>query len=232
MGLRDRQQVVIRVLAATIGYVALYAAFLLIPAPSPIPGRAWLLLAVLFAVRLAGNATIHRRAPQILAARAKPPIQAGQPLLDRVLLLAFLATFALLVSVASADGLRLRLLGSVPMPLSVAGLGLFAAGWIVAASAVLANAFALTVIRAQEGQVVVTHGPYRFVRHPIYLGGVLVMLGESLWLGSNLALVAMCVPTAILVARIHLEERFLLANLQGYGDYAARVRQRLIPGVW
>jgi len=223
---------VFQVLANTIGYVALFGAFLLIPAPAPIPWRAWLLLLVLFVVRLVANATIYRVAPQILVARARPPIQAGQPLLDRALLLAFMATFALLVSVASVDGLRLRLLGSVPMPISVAGLGLFAAGWGVAASAVLVNAFALTVIRAQEGQVVVTNGPYRFVRHPIYLGGMLVMVGESLWLGSNLALIAMFVPIAILVARIHFEERFLAATVQGYGDYAARVRYRLIPGLW
>jgi len=223
---------VIRVLASTIGYVALFGAFLLIPAPAPISWRAWLLLSVLFIVRLAANVTIHRIAPRILEARAKPPVQAGQPLLDRVVLLAFMATFALLVSVASADGLRWRLLGSVPMWCSVVGLGLFAAGWVVAASAVLVNAFALTVIKAQEGQVVVANGPYRFVRHPIYFGGVLVMAGESLWLGSNLALVAMLVPIAILVARIHFEERFLALQVQGYGDYAARVRYRLMPGVW
>ena len=222
----------IQVLASTIGYVALFGAFLLIPAPAPISWRAWLLLFVLFVVRLAANATIHKLAPQILMARAKPPIQAGQPLLDRVLLLAFLATFALLVSVASVDGLRLRVLGSVPMWISVVGLALFAAGWVVAAWAVLVNAFALTVIRAQEGQVAVTSGPYRFVRHPIYFGGVLVMMGESLWLGSNLALLAMFVPIAILVARIHLEERFLAANVQGYADYTAHVRYRLIPGLW
>ena len=222
----------IQVLASTIGFVVLFGAFLLVPAPAPISWRAWLLLFVLFVVRLAANATIYKIAPQILAARAKPPIQAGQPLLDRVLLLAFMATFALLVSVASVDGLRLRLLGSVPMSFSVAGLGLFVAGWVVAASAVLVNAFALTVIKAQDGQVAVTNGPYRFVRHPIYFGGVLVMVGESLWMGSNLALIAMLVPIAILVARIHFEERFLAANVQGYLDYAAHVRYRLIPGLW
>jgi len=223
---------VIKVLASTIGYVALFGAFLLIPAPTPVPWRAWLLLFVLFIVRLTTNATIYKIAPRILAARARPPIQAGQPLLDRILLLTFLATFALLVSVASVDGLRLRLLGSVPMWISIAGLGLFAAGWVVAASAVLVNAFALTVIRAQEGQVAVTNGPYRFVRHPIYFGGVLVMVGESLWLGSNLALIAMFVPIAILIARIHFEERFLADNVQGYGDYTAKVRYRLVPGLW
>jgi protein-S-isoprenylcysteine O-methyltransferase Ste14 len=223
---------VIKVLASTIGYVALFGAFLLIPAPAPISWRAWLLLFVLFVVRLAANAAIYKVAPQILAARARPPIQAGQPMLDRVLLISFMATFALLVSVASVDGVRLRLLGSVPMSVSVAGLGLFVAGWVVAASAVLVNAFALTVIKAQEGQVAVTNGPYRFVRHPIYFGGVLVMVGESLWLGSNLALVAMFVPIAILVVRILFEEKFLIANVQGYGEYIAHVRYRLIPGLW
>ena len=222
----------IRVLTSTIGYVALFGAFLLIPAPAPISWRAWTLLLVLFVVRLAANAKIYQAVPQILIARARLPIQAGQPLLDRILLLAFLATFALLVSVASFDGLRLLLLGSVPMSLSIAGLGLFAAGWVVAASAVLVNAFALTVVRAQEGQVAVRSGPYRFVRHPIYFGGVMVMVGESLWLGSNLALIAMFVPIAILIARIHFEERFLEANVQGYGEYTAHVRYRLIPGLW
>jgi len=223
---------VFQVLASTVGYVALFGAFLLIPAPTPISWRAWVLLAVLFVMRLAANLTIHRIAPRILAARAKPLIQSGQPMLDRALLLAFMASFALEVSVASADGLRFKLLGSVPQPLSAAGLGIFAAGWIVAASALVVNAFALTVIKPQEGQVVVTRGPYRFVRHPIYFGGVLVMLGESLWLGSILALIAMCVPTAILIARIHFEERFLAGNVQGYGGYAAQVRYRLIPGLW
>jgi protein-S-isoprenylcysteine O-methyltransferase Ste14 len=222
----------IQVLASTIGYVALFGVFLLIPAPTPIPWRAWLLLAVLFVVRLAANITVHRLKPEILLARAKPPIQAGQPLLDRVLLLAFMATFALLVSVASADGLRFRLLGAIPAPLSVAGLGVFAAGWVVAASAVVANDFALTVIKPQEGQGAVTSGPYRLVRHPIYLGGLLVMLGETLWLGSTLALVATFIPMAILIVRIHLEERFLAVNVPGYGDYVRRVRHRLIPGVW
>jgi protein-S-isoprenylcysteine O-methyltransferase Ste14 len=222
----------IQVLASTIGYVALFGAFLLIPAPTPIPWRAWLLLTVLFVVRLAANVTVHRIKPAILLARAKPPIQAGQPLLDRVLLLAFMATFALLVTVASADGLRFRLLGAVPAPMSVAGLGLFAAGWVVSASAVAANDFALMVIKPQDGQVVVRSGPYRFVRHPLYLGAVLVMLGESLWLRSNLALVAMFIPIGILIVRIHVEERFLALNVPGYRDYVRQVRRRLIPGIW
>jgi protein-S-isoprenylcysteine O-methyltransferase Ste14 len=70
------------------------------------------------------------------------------------------------------------------------------------------------------------------VRHPIYLGGLLVMLGETLWLRSTLALLAVFIPTAILVVRIHLEERFLTGNVPGYGDYARLVRHRLIPGIW
>lgn len=219
-------------MASTFGYVALFGAFLLVPAPTPIPARAWVLLLALAACRLSASLVIHHVNPSILKARGRPPVQAGQPLLDRVLLLSFMATFALLVSVASADGLRLHWLGVVPQPLSFLGLALFVAGWWLAGYAALSNAFALLVIRHQDGQVVVTTGPYRLVRHPIYLGGILVMIGESLWLRSVLALAAAIVPTAILGVRIVFEERFLTQHISDYASYVARVRYRLLPLVW
>jgi len=221
-----------RVFAGTLGYTALFGMFLLVPAPWPIPWRAWVLLATLFVVRLAIGLTIHHRAPDILRARSGSPIQPGQPLLDRVLLLAFMLTFALLVSVASADGFRLHVLGSIPGFLAPLGLLLFVIGWCVSGFALLSNAFALTAVRPQSGQVIATTGPYAHVRHPIYLGGLLVMLGESTWLGSWLALFATAVPLGILIVRIRLEERFLNENVAGYPDYALRVPYRLIPRVW
>jgi protein-S-isoprenylcysteine O-methyltransferase Ste14 len=221
-----------RVLASIGGYVALFGAFLLAPAPRPIPLRAWGLLLALAVARLSATLVIQRKNPAILKAREKPPIQAGQPLLDRVLLLSFMATFALLVSVASLDGLRLHLLGFVPAPLASAGLALFVGGWWLAGYAILTNPFALMVIRPQDAQTVVTVGPYRVVRHPLYLGGVFVMIGESLWLQSFVALLAAVIPTSLLVSRIIFEERFLRKRITGYAEYAERVRYRLLPPIW
>jgi protein-S-isoprenylcysteine O-methyltransferase Ste14 len=221
-----------RVVANVVGYVALFGAFLLVPAPRPIPRRAWVLLLALTIARLSAGMFIHRMNPAILKARDKPPIQAGQSLLDRVLLLGFMLTFALLVSVASIDGLRMHLLGSVPTPLPVIGLGLFVAGWWLSGYALLSNPFALMVVRPQDEQTVVSKGPYRVIRHPLYLGAVLVMLGESLWLQSVLALFALLIPTVLLGFRIVFEERFLVHHVSGYREYAERVRYRLLPPLW
>ena len=221
-----------RVLAGILGYTALFGLFLLAPAPRPIPWRAWVLLGTLFVVRFAIDLTVHHRAPGILRARAGSPIQPGQPLVDRVLLLTFMATFALLVSVASIDGFRLHVLGSIPDFIAPLGLLLFVIGWCVSGFALLSNAFALTAVTPQPGQVIATTGPYAHVRHPIYLGGLLVMLGESVWLTSWLALLAAAIPLGILLVRIRLEERFLSENVAGYSDYASRVPYRLIPRVW
>ena len=89
-------------------------------------------------------------------------------------------------------------------------------------------------VRHQEerGHSVVTTGPYRIVRHPMYAGLAALMLGMGLWLGSWAAAAASLLPTSILAARIVLEERLLRRSLPGYPEYASRVRSRLIPGLW
>jgi protein-S-isoprenylcysteine O-methyltransferase Ste14 len=221
-----------RVALGTVGYVLLFGVFLLLPAPSPVSWRAWALLGVLLVVRFVGSVFVYRVNPELLRERTKPPVQEGQPLSDRVLLLSFMTAFALLVSLASLDGLRLHLLGAVPPSLALGGMLLFVAGWLIASYALWSNAFAVLVVRPQERQVVVTAGAYRYVRHPIYLGGVAIMLGTSLWLQSYVAVIASAVPTAILVARIVLEERFIAARAPGYQEYSSRVRYRLLPFIW
>ena len=220
------------VLLGTIGYVLLFAFFLLAPAPQPVPWRAWVLLVALFFVRLLGSLVIHRSNPALLRERAKPPIQLGQPTLDRILLLSIMAAFALVVSVASADGFRLHLLGSAPPILATGGLVLFIGGWLFVSYALFSNPFAVLVVRPQEGQAIAVAGPYRFVRHPMYLGVVAVMVGTSLWLQSYLGLVVTIVPILLLVARICLEEQFIRARVPDYQQYALKVPYRLLPFIW
>jgi len=114
------------------------------------------------------------------------------------------------------------------------GLVIFASGWWIVYLALSANAYAVCVVRFQEerGHKVAEGGLYRHVRHPMYAGVVLVMVGLCTWLGSTAALIATLVPVAILMVRIVFEERMLRARLAGYGEYTARVRWRLVPGVW
>jgi protein-S-isoprenylcysteine O-methyltransferase Ste14 len=90
------------------------------------------------------------------------------------------------------------------------------------------------VVRAQaeRAQTVVAHGAYAIVRHPMYAGLLGVMVGQALWLRSTAAVVAVAGPGAVLAVRIVIEERVLRHALPEYAAYVARVRWRLIPGVW
>lgn len=217
-----------------IGYVALFAAALLIPAGTVHWRAAWILLAVLFLVRGASAVLLQTVQPELLAERARFPIQRGQIAADRILLVAFMASFAALVVFASVDLWHLHLLAVPPRWLRAISLAAFAVGWWIIHLALAANSFAVTVVRYQSerGHAVADGGPYRVVRHPFYAGLPLVTLGLCLWLGSVAAAALTVVPIAILVARIIHEERMLRARLDGYDAYAARVRWRLVPGIW
>ena len=100
--------------------------------------------------------------------------------------------------------------------------------------AMLSNPFLSTIVRIQDdrGHRVATTGPYRFVRHPMYVGVIVLWLSTALILGSWWALVPGLLIAVIFVIRTALEDRMLHAELPGYADYAKQVRYRLVPGVW
>jgi protein-S-isoprenylcysteine O-methyltransferase Ste14 len=223
-----------RRLAGVLAFDVLFAAFLFVPAGTLAWTRGWILLAVLLAIRVWGTIAVFRAQPELLAERSKPMIQEGQPAADRVLLLAYMASYAALVAFSSADATRLHLFGTPPPALAGLGLALFAGGLVLVALALRENAFAVAVVRhqAERGHAVVSTGPYRLVRHPLYAGLAVLMAGMAMWLGSWAGAVASLVPTGILAWRIVLEERFLSLHLAGYAEYAVRVRSRLVPGIW
>jgi protein-S-isoprenylcysteine O-methyltransferase Ste14 len=111
----------------------------------------------------------------------------------------------------------------------VMGLGYALTVWATAA-----NRFFSLIVRIQEerGHVVATSGPYRWVRHPGYVGGILVYLAGPILLGSWWALLPAILASFLMVLRTALEDRTLQAELAGYREYAGRVRYRLLPGVW
>ena len=97
-----------------------------------------------------------------------------------------------------------------------------------------ANTFFSKVVRIQDdrGHHVIDTGPYRFVRHPGYVGWAILGNGFMLALGSWLAVGISLVIILLIIVRTYLEDRFLISNLDGYSEYATRVKRRLIPGVW
>ena len=223
-----------RQLIGVLGYVALFAFFLFVPAGTLHWRAAWILLAVVLFARLLSAARLWIVQRELAIERTKLPIQPGQITADRPLVLASMASFAALIAFASADLWHLHLLPVFTPSVRVIGLVLFTSGWWIVHLALSANAYAVTVVRFQDerGHEVAQGGLYRHVRHPMYAGLVLVMSGLCIWLGSSAALIATLVPAGILVIRIRFEERMLRARLTGYSEYASRVRWRLVPGVW
>ena len=94
------------------------------------------------------------------------------------------------------------------------------------------NRFYSSVVRIQTGQEVVQDGPYRFVRHPGYVGGILMAISSSLIFGSLWALIPAGIVVILLIIRTHLEDITLQKELQGYIDYTKKIRYRLLPGIW
>ncbi|MBN1477505.1 isoprenylcysteine carboxylmethyltransferase family protein [Candidatus Sumerlaeota bacterium] len=123
---------------------------------------------------------------------------------------------------------------SVPLTLQIVSLVFFTAGIAVMEWAMVVNLFFSTLIRHQteRGHRVVTEGPYRLVRHPGYAGAIVAMPLMGLALGSWLAAIPAFAFSLLLIRRAAIEDRFLRGELEGYDDYAARVRWRLLPGVW
>jgi len=122
----------------------------------------------------------------------------------------------------------------VPLVLQGAGFLLLCLGAYLVWLTLKANSYAAPVIKIQKerGHQVVTTGPYAYVRHPMYAGALLVLVGAPLLLGSWWGLAAASGLVLLIGLRAVLEERTLSAELDGYADYATRVRYRLVPHLW
>jgi len=123
-------------------------------------------------------------------------------------------------------------LGGVPPWLSILAQLLLLVAWFLIFQVFRHNTFAASVIAVEPGQKVISDGPYRIVRHPMYSAIVLIVLSVPLALGSYFALPLAVPLIALLIFRLVNEERVLLAELPGYPEYCQRTRFRLIPFAW
>jgi protein-S-isoprenylcysteine O-methyltransferase Ste14 len=121
---------------------------------------------------------------------------------------------------------------AVPTSVVVVGNVLVAVGLGLAQLVVIQNRYAAATITVEDGQPLVSSGLYRLVRHPLYVGALIMMVGTPLALGSYWGLVAIIPGLLALAVRIEDEERMLLDDLDGYEQYMKDVRYRLVPYVW
>jgi protein-S-isoprenylcysteine O-methyltransferase Ste14 len=118
--------------------------------------------------------------------------------------------------------------------LKILALVIILAGYVLGSYALIANRFFSGTVRLQteRGHQVVSSGPYRWIRHPGYVGAILTYLATPIFLDSVWAFLPAVFVTLVLVIRTALEDRFLQNELQGYREFAQLVRYRLFPGIW
>jgi protein-S-isoprenylcysteine O-methyltransferase Ste14 len=195
--------------------------------------QAWAFLGI-FAVGSVGfSVWLLRRDPALLASRLGPFVQRGQPIWDKIFLIAFVLVWCGWLVLMALDAQRWRT-SHMPVPLNVVGGALVIAGFLATMFVFHENTFAAPVVRVQAERAhhVIDTGPYAVVRHPMYASAFLYLIGIPLLLGSWYALWMVPVFVAGLASRAVFEERLLRRTLPGYADYVSRVRYRLIPGVW
>jgi protein-S-isoprenylcysteine O-methyltransferase Ste14 len=192
---------------------------------------AWVYLAI-FAIGVIINATfLMRISPELIAERARLGTNAKD--WDKVLgtLWGIMSLVALLIA-----GLNMRFAWPplIPLELQLGAVVFVVLGSALASWAMISNAFFAGAVRIQEerGHTTVSAGPYRFIRHPGYAGWILSGLALALMLGSLWALIPAVLAAIALVARTALEDQTLQEELDGYSEYAQRVRYRLVPGIW
>jgi len=189
--------------------------------------QAWVYLAVLYLPMTFVLVYLLRRDPELLERRlrGREPLAAQRAIIvaaTLVLLLAFII-----------PGLDRRFgWSNLPPPLVVAFDVIVLVGYAFFFLVLRQNSYASRTLQVEPGQRVVTTGPYRVVRHPMYLAVMVMYLASPLALGSVWALLPALLLPIFLVARIRSEERLLAHDLPGYREYQSTTEYALVPGIW
>jgi protein-S-isoprenylcysteine O-methyltransferase Ste14 len=152
---------------------------------------------------------------------------------DKVFLATYMPFVVTQPAVAGMDAVRFHW-SSLPFGCVYIGAALYLLAMALIAWVLCTNPYAETSVRIQRdrGHTVITTGPYRFVRHPMYVGAILMYVTTPLVWGSLWALAVGGVIAVLFLVRTALEDKTLRRELPGYEDYASRTRYRLLPGVW
>ena len=193
---------------------------------------AWVFLVTSAIIGPACGLWLAKTDPALLAERMRPTFQADQPAADKKFMLTFVVVMLLWLIAIGLD--RRAHASHVPLVLQALGLAMYLLSTAFIMWVFRENSFAAPVVKvqAERHHRVISSGPYAFVRHPMYSGVMLFFFGVPLLLGSWWG-VAIAPAFAVLFAvRARIEERALVEGLPDYADYAARVRYRLVPGLW
>jgi protein-S-isoprenylcysteine O-methyltransferase Ste14 len=213
-----------------VGLVISLALLLFLPAWTLYYWQGWIFLAVFTVSVSAITVYLVRKDPKLLVRRLNAGPTAEKETLQKVIQFFALIAFIAVVIVPPID----HRFGwsAVPPYVSVIGNLLVALGLVVIFFVFRANTYASAAIEVTADQRLITNGPYAFVRHPMYFGALVMLIGVPLALGSYWGLLTVIPITLVLIWRLVDEEKVLARELAGYVQYQIQVRQRLLPFIW
>lgn len=220
----------VRAAASSISGMALLGLVLFVPAGTLDYWQAWVFVAVSTVATLVPTVYLSRTNPAALRRRMRAGPRAETRTAQKIIVTgSFLGIFATM-AFSALD----HRFGWSPVPawLSVTGDLLVAVGLGIAMLVIVQNGYAAATVTVEADQTLATGGLYGVVRHPMYAGDVIMMVGMPLALGSYWGLLFLVPGVALLVLRILDEEKLLGEQLTGYREYAQRVRYRLVPTIW
>jgi protein-S-isoprenylcysteine O-methyltransferase Ste14 len=206
------------------------AALLFVPAGTFDYWQAWTFLAVYFAWSLAITLYLVKKDPKLLERRMRGGPAAEKETAQKIIMVITSLGFIGLIVVPALDH---RFGWSHMTTYAVlAGEGLVAVGWLAIFFVLRENSFSSATIELAPDQTVISTGPYALVRHPMYSGALIMLLGMPIALGSWWGMLVVIAIAPALIWRLFDEERFLARNLPGYVAYQSKVKYRLIPRIW
>jgi protein-S-isoprenylcysteine O-methyltransferase Ste14 len=218
---------------AVLGFTRLILAlgiFLFAPAGTLDFWQAWVYLCVFAASSALITAYLWKKDPQLLERRVNAgPGAEKEKSQKRIQLFASLAFIGVMVLPSIDHRLRWSV---VPLPVVIAGDVLAILGFLIVFLVFKVNTFTAATIEVAADQKVISTGPYAIVRHPMYSGALVMLVGTPLALGSWWGLLMFIPMIFTIVFRLLDEESFLSRNLPGYEQYCQIVRYRLAPFVW
>ena len=192
----------------------------------------WVFLIMLAVYSIAFIRWLLACCPALVAERLSM-FRPDQPAWDKAFVVVLMVSFLGWLVLMPLDAVRFGW-SDVPVELQVIGAVILLVSFYLFFIVYRANQFVSPMVRIQEErqQTVISTGPYRYVRHPLYAASLFLFSGTGLLLGSWYGTLATVYFALLLAYRIVGEERVLREGLAGYNEYASRVRYRLIPGVW
>ncbi len=220
----------VRMTASSVVGLLGFCVLLFAPAGTLNYWQAWVFIAVFTTVSTVPTVYLSRRNPAALQRRMHAGPRAEDRTAQKIIITASFLDMFVIMAFSALD----HRFGwsSVPSWVSLLGDVAVAVGLGLAMLVVVQNAYAAATVTVEAGQPVVSTGVYRFVRHPMYVGDVIMMAGMPLALGSYWGLLFVVPGVGVLVWRILDEEKLLDEDLPGYREYARHVRYRLVPKLW